>query len=82
MTLVPVVLFLPAFWLAGMGPCTFSHPVIMLVAAIAFVALEIAALWAFVRRGFSLFTVAGIALAVLLLFASLSSSYLIWVDLL
>lgn len=54
----------------------------MLVAAIAFVALEIAALWAFVRRGFSLFTVAGIALAVLLLFASLSSSYLIWVDLL
>ena len=83
MTLAPVVLFFPAFWLAGMGPCTFSHPIIMLIAAILFVTLEIAALRVFLRGfRFSLFTAAGTGLAVFILFASLYLTYVIWIDVL
>ena len=49
MTLAPVVLFIPAFMLAGMGPCTFSHPLVLVVALLLFIVLEILSLPNFVR---------------------------------
>ena len=44
LALAPILLFIPAFALAGMGPCTFSHPLVIVVAFLVFIVLEIAAL--------------------------------------
>jgi hypothetical protein len=49
MTLAPVVLFIPAFMLAGMGPCTFSHPLVLVLALLLFIVLELLSLPNFVR---------------------------------
>jgi hypothetical protein len=49
LALAPILLFIPAFALAGMGPCTFSHPLVIVGAFLVFIALEIAALPRFVR---------------------------------
>ena len=49
LALAPIVLFVPALALAGLGPCSFSHPQVMLAAFLLFVILEIAALPQFVR---------------------------------
>lgn len=48
MTLSPIALFIPAFLLAGMGPCTFAHPFVMVVAFLVFIGLEVASLPRFV----------------------------------
>jgi hypothetical protein len=71
MTLLPIVLFLPAFWLADIGPCTFAHPAVLLLAAPLFVALNIGGLRIFVRnlRG-SIHSLLGAGLALLGLFAT------------
>jgi hypothetical protein len=76
-TLAPVLLFLPAFWLAGMGPCTFAHPTLMLIASLLFIGLEIAALTMFVRAfRLSFSVVAGMGFAVLLLVGSVFLGYI------
>jgi hypothetical protein len=49
LTLAPIILFLPAVILAGMGPCSFAHPLVLVIALLLFVGLEIAALPQFVR---------------------------------
>jgi uncharacterized membrane protein len=75
--LAPALLFLPAFWLARMGPCTFSHPTVMLIASLIFIGLEIAALTMFVRAfRLSVSVVAGIGFAVLLLVGSVFLGYI------
>jgi hypothetical protein len=43
LALGPIILFLPAFALAGMGPCAISHPLLMVVTSLLFACLEIAA---------------------------------------
>jgi hypothetical protein len=81
MTLAPVLFFLPAFWLAGMGPCTFSHPAVMLIASLIFIGLEVAALRVFVRAfRFSFTVIAGSGLAGLLLTASVYVGWMIVVE--
>lgn len=49
LALAPILLFIPAFALAGMGPCTFSHPLVIVVAFLVFIVLEIAAFPRFVK---------------------------------
>jgi hypothetical protein len=76
-SLVPVLLFLPAFWLAGMGPCTFSHPTVMLIASFIFSGFEIAALTMFIRRfEFCFSALVGSGLAMLLLAGSVFLGYI------
>lgn len=71
LTLAPIVLFIPAFLLAGMGPCSFEHPIVMVMAFLLFVGLEVAALPRFVgaarSRGKVPVAIVGIAMALLLL---------------
>ena len=77
--LAPVFLFIPAFWLAGMGPCAFSHPLVIIVSCLLFAGLEIAAVSCFVRASRSagkvLVALIGIVFAVLLLALSLTLEY-------
>ena len=79
LTLSPVLLFLPAFMLAGMGPCAFSHPLVMVVAFLLFISLEIAAMPTFVgaarASGKALSAIIGIGLALFLLVAGLFLEY-------
>jgi hypothetical protein len=49
MALAPLFLFIPAIMLAGMGPCAFAHPMVIVVAILLFIFLEIAALPCFVK---------------------------------
>jgi hypothetical protein len=71
MTLAPIVLFVPAFLLAGMGPCSFSHPLVLVAALLLFVVLEILSLPNFVRSarvtGQAMVPMIGIGFALILL---------------
>jgi hypothetical protein len=71
MTLAPIVLFVPAFMLAGMGPCSFSHPLVLVAALLLFIVLEILSLPNFVRSaratGQALGPMIGIGFALILL---------------
>lgn len=49
LTLAPILLFIPALVLAGMGPCAMAHPEVMVIAFLLFVGFEIAAMPQFVR---------------------------------
>jgi len=49
LTLAPIVLFIPALMLAGMGSCSFAHPSVLVIAFLFFVGLEIAAVPRFIR---------------------------------
>jgi hypothetical protein len=79
LALAPVVLFIPAFMLAGMGPCTFSHPWVIVAAFLLFIVLELAALPCFVKAARSagkvLGAMIGMGLAILLLLLSVALEY-------
>jgi len=79
LTLAPLFLFIPAFLLAGMGPCSFAHPLVMVAALLLFVGLEIAALPRFVRAARSVgkgaLAMIGIGMALFLLFLSAVLEY-------
>ena len=79
LALAPVILFIPAFMLAGMGPCTFAHPLVIVVAFLLFIVLEIAALPCFVNAARSAGKVInamfGMGFAVLLLLLSIALEY-------
>lgn len=74
LALAPVFLFIPAMVFAGMGPCTFAHPSIMVLAFLLFVGLEIAAVPRFVSAARSVgkapLALVGIAIALFLLIFS------------
>jgi hypothetical protein len=88
MTLAPVVLFIPAFMLAGMGPCTFSHPLVLVAALLLFIVLEILSLPNFVSSaratGQAVGPMIGIGFALLLLVVNLTLEYYVvaeyWAD--
>lgn len=71
LTLAPVALFIPALILAGIGPCSVAHPIVMVVAFLLFVGLEMAALPRFVSAARSIgkapLAIVGIAIALFLL---------------
>jgi hypothetical protein len=71
MTLAPVVLFIPAFMLAGMGPCSFSHPLVLVAALLLFIVLEVLSLPNFVTSarasGRAIVPMIGIGFALILL---------------
>ena len=79
LTLAPIVLFIPAVALAGMGPCTFAHPLVLVIAFLLFVGLEIAALPQFVcaarAAGKAPLAMNGMGMAVLLLILSAVMEY-------
>lgn len=79
LTLAPVLLFIPAVALAGMGPCSFAHPTVMVIAFLLFAALEIAALPRFVRAARSVgkapIAMVGISMALFLLVLSTVLEY-------
>jgi len=85
LALSPLLLFIPAFMLAGMGPCTFSHPSVIVAAFLLFIALEVAALRCFVRAarsaGKGAVAMIGMALALLLLVLSAALEYYILMEL-
>jgi hypothetical protein len=84
LALAPVLLFIPAFLLAGMGPCTFAHPLVMVVAFLLFAAAEIAAVPCFIRNarrsGKSIPALFGIGLALFLLALSAAFEFLTVTD--
>jgi hypothetical protein len=79
LSLAPVFLFIPAFWLAGMGPCAFSHPLVIMASCLLFAGLEIAAVSCFAKASRSAGNVVvaliGIVLAVVLLALNLTLEY-------
>ena len=80
LALAPLLLFIPAFMLAGMGLCTFSHPLVMVAAFAIFAMLELAAVSCFVRdarrAGESVPAIFGIGLALLPLAPSAAVGFL------
>jgi hypothetical protein len=84
LALSPLFLFVPAFILAGMGPCTFSHPSVILGAFLLFIALEVAALRCFVRAarsaGKGVVAMIGMAMALLLLVLSALLEYYVLME--
>lgn len=81
LALAPVFLFIPAFVLAGMGPCSFEHPFVMVSAFVLFIGLELAAVPCFVKAarsaGKAISAMFGIGLALLLLFFSVAFEFTI-----
>jgi hypothetical protein len=79
-----MVLFIPALMLAGMGPCSYAHPLVMVVALVIFTALELAAVFCFGRdarsAGKSLSAKLGMGLALLLLLLSVAFEFLTVID--
>ena len=87
LALAPVLLFVPAILLAGMGPCSYAHPFVMVAALALFVAFELAAVPYFIRgarrAGRSISAVSailGISLALFLLVLSLAFEFLTVTD--
>lgn len=84
LALAPVVLLVPAVMLAGLGPCTFSRPWVIVVAFLLFIVLELTALPCFVRAARSagkvLSAMIGMGLAILLLLLSVALEYYTVVD--
>src|SRR5579863_387738 len=76
LALAPVFLFIPAIILAGMGPCSFAHPFVMVGAFVFFMGLELAAVPCFVKAargaGKAIAAMFGIGLVLLLLFLSVA----------
>jgi len=79
LALAPVCLFIPAFLLAGMGPCTYTHPLVIVGAFLLFICLELAALPRFVTAarssGKAIGAMIGMGLALLLLVACIAFEY-------
>lgn len=88
MALSPIVLFIPAFFLAGMGPCTFSHPFVLVAAFLCFIGLEVASFPRFVSAARATGKVTGamvgmgFALVLLVLCATLEYYFVVeyWAD--
>lgn len=88
MTLAPVVLFIPAFMLAGMGPCSFSHPLVLVAALLLFIVLEILSLPNFISSaratGQAIGPMIGIGFALILLLVNATLEYYVvaeyWAD--
>jgi len=84
LTFAPIVLFIPAFLLAGMGPCTFSHPLVIVIAFLIFIGCELAALPRFVAAprstGGGGRAIVGIGLALLMLVLCVALEYFFVTD--
>ena len=84
LALAPILLFIPAIMLAGMGPCSYAHPFVMVSALALFVVLEMAAVPNFIRgarlAGRSISAIFGIGLALFLLVLSLAFEFLTVTD--
>jgi len=75
------VLFIPAFALAGMGPCAFQYPLVMVVADALFVGMEGTALWFFAKnRPISIAPCCGLALASMMLVLTICVDLLLVTD--
>ena len=83
-TLAPIVLFIPAVMLAGMGPCSYAHPLVMVVALAIFIAFELTAGPCFVRgarrTGKSVLAIFGIGLTLVLLVLIVAFEFLTVID--
>jgi len=84
LALAPIFLFIPAFLLAGMGPCAFSHPSVMLVALLLFIGTELVAMRWFIKAARSAEKVIGaffgIGTALVLLAISATLEFFFLVD--
>jgi hypothetical protein len=84
LALAPVLLFVPAVMLAGMGPCGYAHPWVMVAALAIFAVLEVAAVPCFIRdarrAGKSIPALFGIGLAFILLVLSATFEFLTVTD--
>jgi len=84
LALAPLILFIPAIMLAGMGPCSYAHPFVMVAALAIFVGLEVAAVPVFIRNarrtGKSIPAMFGIGLALLLCVLSAAFEFLTVID--
>jgi hypothetical protein len=84
LALAPVLLFIPAVMLAGMGPCGYARPWVMVAALAIFVALELAAVPCFIRdarlAGRSIPAMFGISLSLFLLVLSAALEFLTVTD--
>ena len=84
LALAPVLLFIPAVMLAGMGPCGYAHPWVMVAALAVFVVLELAAVPCFIRdarrAGKSIPAMFGISFALFLLVLSATFEFLTVTD--
>ena len=88
LTLAPLFLFIPALMLADMGPCTFVHPTVIVVAFLFFILLELAALPCFVNAaraaGKGIVAMIGMGLAAVLLVLCVVMEYYVvaeyWAD--
>ena len=77
----PIILFIPAFALAGMGPCAFQYPLVMVVADALFVGMEGTALWFFAKnRPISIGPCCGLALASMMLVLTICVDLLLVTD--
>ena len=80
LTLAPVLLFVPALVLAGVGSCGLAHPEVMAIAFLLFVGLEFAALPQFVRAaratGKALLAMVGMTMALgIMVFSAVMGYY-------
>ena len=79
--MAPVFLFIPAFILAGMGPCSFEHPFVVVSAFVLFIGFELAAVPCFVKAarnaGKAISAMFGIGLALFLLLLSVAFEFTI-----
>jgi hypothetical protein len=84
LAIAPVPLFIPAIMLAGVGPCGYARPWVMVGALAVFVALELAAVPCFIRgarqAGKSVPAMFGIGLALFLLVLSAAFEFLTVTD--
>jgi hypothetical protein len=64
----PIILFIPALALAGMGSCAFQYPLVIVVADVLYVGMEGTAIWLFARnRPISIGPSCGLVLASVML---------------
>jgi hypothetical protein len=84
LALAPIFLFVPAVMIAGMGPCSYAHPGVMIAAFAIFICSEIASVGLFVsdarHAGRVIPAIVGIGLALLLLVLSSAFGYLTAID--
>ena len=84
LAIAPVLLFIPAIMLAGMGPCGYARPWVMVAALAIFVVFELAAVPCFIRgarhAGKSVPAMFGISLALFLLVLSAAFEFLTVTD--
>jgi hypothetical protein len=77
----PIILFIPAFALAGLGPCAFRYPLVMVVANALFAVMEGASLWFFAKnRPVSIGPSCGLVLASIMIVLTISAELLLLTD--